>query len=84
MNTMKQTDNLGDYVKWQDDEQGWHTGRIVTTPGVFEPVKLCNGNTLGQEAYLIKESCNGVLTWVHRYRLQRLSMSHTGPRYHDS
>jgi hypothetical protein len=71
MNMMKQTDNLGQPVLWEDDENGWHTGRIVTTPGVFEPVKLHNSNTLGVDAYLVKESCNGVLTWVHRGRLKK-------------
>jgi len=54
--------NLGKHVEWQDDDDGFHTGRVVILP------KLCSWpvtfSLAGVEVTLVQESCDYTLTWV--------------------
>jgi hypothetical protein len=64
------SDNLGRAVKWQDDDGGWRTGREVTLPNSHAPVTF-QGTYVDYEDYrLIRESCDGKLTWVLYAALQ--------------
>jgi len=89
-------DNLGRYVKWQDDQEGWHTGREVCYPSgepvfyllehkkpeiryIKPPTTLPNKFVppMGpwmEQFRLIKESCNGCLSWVEVHGLKDWQM----------
>jgi hypothetical protein len=58
-------------VKWQDDDGGWHTGRIVIVQGarIFSASQATNQPAGGVQV-LVKESCCGTLTWVDTRRLE--------------
>lgn len=68
------SNNLGRQVKWQDEEGGWHTGRVVLGLAGNPLESLC-------ESYLLKDSENnwktlvkedhcGTLTWVWSIKLE--------------
>ena len=68
-------DNLGRSVKWIDaDDGGWRTGQVVLLSdgereleiGKYKPG---GGGFLNYET-LVKESCDGCLTWVAKNLLQ--------------
>ncbi len=78
--------NLGRRVKWQDHEGGWHTGRVVTSPARLGYPKMemtmrhiIRGHdatiNAGDET-LIRESCDGRLSWVNKLKLQDWTMRH--------
>lgn len=65
--------NLGRLVKWLGDDGGWHTGREVLHPD--------NSRVVSSEIVdphpkprtwkvLVRESCDGKLTWVDLSKLQ--------------
>lgn len=55
-------DNLGRSVTWQDEDGGHHTGREVRQPGDYR--------VMAWSLTLIRESCDGVLTWVESAKLK--------------
>lgn len=58
--------NLGRRIKWQDEEEGWHTGRYVLNPHgqTLEEAKPIPGSHCSIKLVLVKESCDGELTWA--------------------
>lgn len=62
------TANLGRLVKWQDDDEAWHTGRVVLHLNDHE-LSIAPANHHYDEYKLVKESCCGSLTWVKSKRL---------------
>lgn len=76
-------DNLGRHVKWQDKEGGWHTGRVVTQPtgNPYPPFEFPQEVRFGAASIndhggttLVRESCDGKLTWVNTIDLQPWQM----------
>ena len=74
-------DNLGRAVKWQEgiaEEAGWHTGRVVEYPQIKGPTPHVSGEVAFEFGYasntkcyiLVKESCDGKLSWVDKRLLQ--------------
>jgi hypothetical protein len=60
------SDNLGRMVKWQDADGGWRTGRMVTLPRPYNNSPVA----WSCDFFLVRESCDGRLTWVQRELLQ--------------
>ena len=57
--------NLGRTVKWQDDDSGWHIGRVVLGPYRAEMQTIASGKWVT----LVKESNCGTLSWAESDRL---------------
>ena len=55
-------------VKWQDDAGGWHTGEKVISPDGFS---VSWADASHRTHFLVRESCDGRLTWVDFARLER-------------
>jgi hypothetical protein len=56
-------------VRWRDDEDGWHTGKLVPCAihiADVWPVARCGI----QPVVLVQESCDGKLTWVPFSKLE--------------
>lgn len=67
--------NLGRLVKWQDADNGWRTGRVVTAPqtGLRAAQAVSYDVVTADYAIdryvLIQESCDYQLSWVPDLRL---------------
>ncbi len=48
-------------VKWQDEAGGWHTGKVMLT---HDLTPVSDMDHEGQFLTLVKESCDGRMTWV--------------------
>lgn len=70
------SDNLGRYVKWRDDDGGWHTGRVVTYPPPYDGLTArgVSWNVPMGQAILVSESCTGKLVWVRSGALEKAPM----------
>jgi hypothetical protein len=55
-------------VKWQDESGGWHTGVKQHTPDGFS---VSWGGPDHATWFLVRESCDGRLTWVKAVDLER-------------
>lgn len=70
MRIMKQSP----YVKWQDEQQGWHTGHLVLNPAGCH-VSYSEGVGFDIKVFkLVRESCDGRLSWVHERKLSKADM----------
>jgi hypothetical protein len=54
--------------KWQDESGGWHTGTKILTPDGFS---VSWGGPDHATWFLVRESCDGRLTWVRAVDLER-------------
>jgi hypothetical protein len=54
--------------KWQDADGGWHTGTKILTPDGFS---VSWGGPDHGTWFLVRESCDGRLTWVRAVDLER-------------
>lgn len=69
--------NLGRAVKWKDENDGWHTGRVVLFEGVEHVVNKYLPSHFGLSpltVQLVRESYTSQLVWVPKYILQSYKM----------
>ena len=70
--------NLGRSVKWQDEQKGWHTGRVVLSPSIIGKactvtdvcIPACYLYPDTEKFTLVQESCTKQLSWVDPSKLE--------------